>query len=178
MKNEKKLKSHQNKYMKKIKKTIIAILFLLLVPLLLGCSEDLIDRKIIITAEKEIIDNVIMGKEVNHEKIFMEYVKGGKVREVKLGDKIKLDFGTTAPDYLIIKEWILSDKGEIIYTDKIVSNHEYYDTGDGTYYFIIDEDLLAVISTEMDEVNGIYRGIRIVANWSFDRESYILVCKT
>lgn len=177
MKTQKKLKSYQNILIKKMKKAIIAILFILFVPLLLGCSEDLADRNIHITANKEIIDNVIMGKEENHEKIFMEYVKGGKVREVKLGDKIELDFGDTAPDYIVIKEWILSDKGEIIAKDKVVRNRDYYDTGDGSYYFTIDEDLLAVINSEA-EVKGIYRGIRIVASWAFDREAYVLVCKT
>lgn len=178
MKTNKELKMHQNKHINKMEKAIIAILFILLVPLLLGCNESLADRKIIITADKEIIDNVIMGKEVNHEKIFIDYVNGGKVREVKLGDKIELNFGEEVPDYIVIKEWILSDKGEIIYTDKVVSNHEYYKTGDSTYYFTINKDLLSAISTEADQVDGMYRGIRIVANWSFDREAYILVCKT
>lgn len=149
----------------------------MLVPLLLGCSEDLVDRKMIITAEKEIIDNVILGKDENYENIFVEYVNGGKVREVKLGDKIELNFGESVPDYIVIKEWVLSEKGEILYKDKVVRNRDYYDTGDGSYYFTIDEYLLAAISTEVEEVNGIYRGIRIVASWAFDRESYVLVCK-
>lgn len=178
MKTNIKLKIHQNKHMNRIKKTIVAILFIVLVPVLLGCSESLADRKMIITADKEIIDNVIMGKDENHEKIFMEFVNGGKVREVKLGDKIELNFGEAVPDYIVIKEWVLSEKGEIIYKDKVVRNRDYYDTGDGSYYFTINEDLLAAISSESEEVDGIYRGIRIVASWAFDRESYVLVCKT
>lgn len=178
MKTNKRLKLHQNQHINKMKKTIIAILFLLLAPLLLACSKDIVDRKMIITADKEIIDNVIMGKDENHEKIFMEYVNRGKVREVKLGDKIELNFGEAVPDYIVIKEWVLSDKGEIIYKDKVVRNSDYYDTGEGSYYFTIDEDLHTVISTEADELDGIYRGIRVVASWAFDRESYVLVFKT
>lgn len=178
MKTNIKLKLHQNKNINKMKKTIIALLFFFLVPVLLGCSESLAERKMIITADKEIIDNVIMGKDENHEKIFVDYVNGGKVREVKLGDKIELNFGEEIPDYIVIKEWVLSEKGEIIYKDKVVRNRDYYDTGDGSYYFTINEDLLAAINTDSEEVDGIYRGIRIVASWAFDRESYVLVCKT
>lgn len=179
---ENNLKIDQRKYkksiQKKIQKIIIGAIFLLIIPLTLGCSKSLADHEITITAEKEIIDNVIIGAGQNYKKIFIDYIRSGNVREVKLGDKIVLDFGEESPDRLVIKEWILSDKGDIIYIDEIVSNHEYYDTGNGSYYFTIDEDLLAKIGAEPDVVNGIYRGIRIEARWEFESEAYILVCKS
>ena len=178
---ENNLKFNQRKYekslQKKIRKVIIGAIFLLIIPLTLGCSKSLADREITITAEKEIIDNIIIGAGQNYKKIFIEYINNGNVKEVKLGDKIVLDFGKSTPDRLVIKEWILSDKGEIIYIDEIVNNHEYYDAGNGSYYFTIDEDLLAKIDTETDKDNGIYRGIRIEARWEFESEAYILVCK-
>lgn len=178
---ENNLKFDQRKYekiiQKKIQKIIIGAMFLLIIPLTLGCSKSLADREITITAEKEIIDNVIIGAGQNYKKIFIDYISSGNVKEVKLGDKIVLDFGDKSPDRLVIKEWILSDKGDIVYVDERVNNHEYYDAGNGSYYFTIDEDLLAIIGTDPDEVNGIYRGIRIEASWEFESEAYILVCK-
>lgn len=175
------LKLDQRKYkkniLKKARTIIIGVMFLLIIPLTLGCSKSLTDREMIITADKEIIDNVIIGAGQNYKKIFIDNISSGNVKEVKLGDKIVLDFGDTSPDRLVIKEWILSDKGDIVYIDERVDNHEYYDTGNGSYYFLIDEDLLAIIGSETDEVKGIYRGFRIEARWEYESEAYILVCK-
>lgn len=176
--NKKPKTSSKQKY-KKMKKIIIAILFLLLIPITLGCSKSTIpDRKITITTEKEIIDNIIIGEDQNYEKIFVDHISGGKISEVKLGDKIVLDFGEKAPDYIVIKEWILFDKEGAVYTDNIIKNHEYYEEGNGSYYFTVDENLLAKISKEAKEANGMYLGIKIEAKWEFDRETYVLVCKT
>lgn len=161
----------------RIEKTIITILLLLLINITLGCSSKSASvREIIISTEKEIIDNIIIDENQNCEKIFIDHIYSGKINEIKLGDKIILNFGEKAPDYIIIKEWILLDKGDAIYTENIVNNHEYYEES-GSYYFTLDKHLLAKTGTESNEASGLYIGIRIEARWEFDREAYVLVCK-
>lgn len=173
MKPYRKRKSQNN--IKRIKKTIIAIILLLLISVTLGCSSKSIPvRKITITTEKEIIDNIIIGEDQNCEKIFIEHISSGKINEIKLGDKIVLNFGEEAPDYIVIQEWILSDKEGAIHTENIVDKHEYYEEGNGSYYFTVDGPNIGI---ENNEASGLYIGIRIEARWEFNRESYVLVCK-
>ncbi|KAF0092398.1 MAG: hypothetical protein FD141_582 [Fusobacteria bacterium] len=157
--------SQNNK--KRIKKTIIAIIaiiLLLLISITIGCSSKSVPvRKITISTDKEIIDNIIIGEDQNYEKIFIDHISSGKINEIKLGDKIVINIGEKAPDYIVIQDWILLDKEGAIYTENIVDKHEYYEESNGSYYFTVDEDLLENIGIESNEISGLYIGIRIEA---------------
>jgi hypothetical protein len=155
----------------------ISISFLLIILVATGCSKSVFGRQITITAKNEIFHKILIAEGQSFKELFIEYISKGEVREVKIGDEIQIDFGKSDPDYLVISEWLLSENGDIIYTDRIVGNHEYYHTGNGLYHFVVNEDLLAIIDSHKNDVKGVYRGFRIDARWEFERESYIMVCK-
>lgn len=114
------------------------------------------------------------------QKIFLFAFEGEnskKIKYLKSGDEISLDFGSNPPDKLSISDGLLNSNGDYLYTSKEIVEVPYVKKK-GIYSFKLETHIASRLSSYAKKDKTVYRGFIVDAFWGKSEFKYAFVIKS
>ncbi|OKP87766.1 hypothetical protein A3844_10190 [Paenibacillus helianthi] len=131
--------------------------------------------------EFKTLNNTEKGSSLNDtKKIFLFAFEGGnskKIKFLKSGDEISLDFGSNPPDKLSISDGLINSNGDYLYTPKEIVEVPYVKKK-GIYSFKLETHIASRLSSYYKKDKTVFRGFIIDAFWGNGEYKYAFVIES